>query len=57
MFFYVPVICCQETSVAVKKETLSSFVSVNTLLFSMQYGHTSFPCVLQQKPFHKLENH
>jgi hypothetical protein len=57
MFFYVPVIRWQETSVAVKKEALPSFVSVNTLLFSMQYGHTSFPCVLQQKPFHKLENH
>jgi hypothetical protein len=30
-----------------KEEVLPLFVSVNALLFSMQYGHASFPCVLQ----------
>jgi len=30
-----------------KKEVLPLFVSVNALLFSIQYGHASFPCVLQ----------
>ena len=30
-----------------KKEVLTLFVSMNALLFSMQYGHASFPCVLQ----------
>ena len=30
-----------------KKEVLPLFVSMNALLFSMQYGHASFPCVLQ----------
>jgi hypothetical protein len=30
-----------------KKEALSLFVSVNALLFSMQYGQASFLCVLQ----------
>jgi len=34
-------------TVTVKKEALPPFVSVNVLLFSMQYGHASFPCVLQ----------
>jgi hypothetical protein len=45
----VPVIRWQETTVAVKKEALPLFVNVNALLFSMQYGHASFPCVLQAK--------
>jgi hypothetical protein len=45
--FFVPVIMWQETTVTVKKEVLPLFVSVNALLFSMQYGHDSFPCVLQ----------
>jgi len=46
----VPVIMWQETTVTVKKkEALPPFVSVNALLFSMQYGHVSFPCVLQPK--------
>jgi hypothetical protein len=44
---FVPVIMWQETMVTVKKEVLPPFVSVNALLFSMQYGHASFPCVLQ----------
>jgi hypothetical protein len=43
----VPMIRLQEMMVAVKKEALPLFVSVNALLFSMQYGHVSFPCVLQ----------
>jgi hypothetical protein len=43
----VPVIMWQETKVTVKKEALPPFLSVNALLFSMQYGHASFPCVLQ----------
>jgi hypothetical protein len=30
-----------------KEEVLPPFVSVNALLLSMQYGHASFPCVLQ----------
>jgi len=30
-----------------KKKALPLFVSVNALLFSMQYGHASFPCILQ----------
>jgi hypothetical protein len=29
-----------------KKKALPPFVSVNALLFSKQYGHASFPCVL-----------
>jgi hypothetical protein len=37
----------QETMVTVKKEVLPPFVSVNALLFFMQYGHASFSCVLQ----------
>jgi hypothetical protein len=45
--FSVPVIMWQETTVTVKKEALPPFLSVNALLFSMQYGHASFPCVLQ----------
>jgi len=45
----VPVIMWQETTVTIKKEALPLFVSVNALLFSMQYGHASFPCVLQQE--------
>ena len=32
-----------------KKEVLPPFVSMNALLFSMQYGYASFPCVLQPK--------
>jgi len=32
--------------VTVKKEALPLFVSVNVLLFSMQYGHASFSCML-----------
>jgi hypothetical protein len=43
----VPVIKWQEVTVTVKKEALPPFASVNALLFSMQYGHTSFPCVFQ----------
>jgi hypothetical protein len=43
----VPVIRWQETTVTVKKEALPLFVSVNALLFSIQYRHASFPCVLQ----------
>ena len=43
----VPVIRWQETTVTVKKKALPPFVSVNALLFSMQYGHASFPCALQ----------
>jgi hypothetical protein len=43
----VLVIMWQETMVTVKKKALPPFVSVNDLLFSMQYGHASFPCVLQ----------
>jgi len=42
----VPVIKWQEATVTVKKEALPPFASVNALLFSMQYGHVSFPCVL-----------
>jgi hypothetical protein len=30
-----------------KKDVLLPFVSVNALLFFMQYGYVSFPCVLQ----------
>jgi len=30
-----------------KKEALPPFVSVDALLFSIQYGHASFSCVLQ----------
>jgi hypothetical protein len=30
-----------------KKDVLISFVNVKALLFSIQYGHTSFSCVLQ----------
>jgi len=40
-------ICWQESSMVVKNNVLALFVSVNALLFSMQYGHTSFPWVLQ----------
>jgi hypothetical protein len=43
----VHVIMWQETMVTVKKEALPPFVSVNALLFFMQYGHASFSCVLQ----------
>ena len=43
----VPMICWQESSMVVKKDVLALFVNVNALLFSMQYGHVSFPCVLQ----------
>jgi hypothetical protein len=43
------VIRWQETTVAVKKKALPLFVNVNALLFSMQYGHASFSCVLQAK--------
>jgi ABC-type transport system involved in Fe-S cluster assembly fused permease/ATPase subunit len=32
---FVPMICWQKMTVAVKKEVLPSFVSVNALLFSM----------------------
>jgi len=44
---YVPVIRWQEMTVTIKKEDLPPFVSVNALLFSIQYGYTRFPCVLQ----------
>jgi hypothetical protein len=44
-----PVIRWQEMTVTVKKKVLPPFVSVNALLFSMQYGHASFPCVLQSE--------
>jgi hypothetical protein len=30
-----------------KKDVLPLFISVNALLFSMQYGHASFSCMLQ----------
>ena len=30
-----------------RKEALPSFVSVNVLLFAMQYRHASFSCVLK----------
>jgi hypothetical protein len=43
----VNVIRWQETMMTVKKEALPPFVSVNALLFSIQYGHARFPCVLQ----------
>jgi len=43
----VPMIRWQETMVTIKKEALPPFVSMNALLFSIQYGHASFPCVLQ----------
>jgi len=43
----VPVIKWQEATVTVKKEALPMFASVNALLFSIQYGHVSFPYVLQ----------
>jgi len=42
----VPVIQWQETTVTVKKEALPLFVSVNALLFSIQYVQASFPCLL-----------
>jgi len=32
-----------------KKNILLLFVNMNTLLFSIQYEHVSFPCVLQPK--------
>jgi hypothetical protein len=43
----VPMIMWQETTVTVEKEALPPFVSMNALLFSMQFRHASFPCVLQ----------
>jgi hypothetical protein len=43
----VPMIMWQETMVTVKKKALPPFVGVNALLFSMQFRHASFPCVLQ----------
>jgi hypothetical protein len=30
-----------------KKKALPPFLSMNALLFSVQYRHASFPCVLQ----------
>ena len=43
-----PMIRWQETTVTVKKkEALPPFVIMNALLFSMQYGHVIFPCMLQ----------
>jgi len=33
--------------VTVKKDVLPPFVIMNALLFSMQYEHVNFPCVLQ----------
>jgi hypothetical protein len=33
--------------VAVKKDVLPLYVRVNALLFSIQYGHVNFSCVLQ----------
>ena len=44
--FSIPVICWQEMPVAIKKDILPLFISVNALLFSMQYGLASFLCVL-----------
>ena len=41
------VIHWQELLVAVKKDVLALFVRVNALLFSIQYGHVDFSCVLQ----------
>jgi hypothetical protein len=43
----VPVIRWQETTVTIKKKVLPPFVIVNALLFSIQYEHASFSCVLQ----------
>jgi hypothetical protein len=43
----VLVICWQELLVAIKKKVSPSFINVNILLFSIQYGHASFTCVLQ----------
>jgi len=45
----IPVIRWEEMTVTVKRNALPPFVSVNALLFSMQYGHASFPCVLQSE--------
>jgi len=42
----IPVIMWQEMTVTVKKKALPPFLSVIALLFSMQYGHASFPWVL-----------
>jgi hypothetical protein len=42
----VLVIHWQEMTVSIKKEGLPPFVSVNALLFYMQYGHASFLCIL-----------
>jgi hypothetical protein len=47
----------QELPMAVKKDFLLLFVSVNCLLFSIQYRHASFPCMFQPETIHKLENH
>jgi hypothetical protein len=41
------VIRWQEPLVVVRKDVLPLFVSVNALLFSIQYEHASFPCMLQ----------
>jgi membrane protein CcdC involved in cytochrome C biogenesis len=41
------VIRWQETPVAIKKDILPPFISVNALLFFMQYGLASFLYVLQ----------
>jgi hypothetical protein len=43
----VPVIKWKEATVTVKKKALPPFASMNAFLFFMQYGHASFPCVLQ----------
>jgi hypothetical protein len=45
----IPVIRWKDMTVAVKKKALPPFVSVNALLFSMQYGHASFAFMLQQE--------
>jgi len=36
----------QEPPMIIIKDVLSSFVKVKTLLFSIQYGHTNFSCML-----------
>jgi hypothetical protein len=45
--FYTCDLLVRNVSGNKKKDILSLFVNVNALLFSMQYGHASFPCMLQ----------
>jgi len=39
----------QEPLITIKKKVLPSFIKVKFLLFSIQYGHANFPCVLHPK--------